>query len=241
MKLVCASCQRPIPAEDINLDMAIAKCRGCDSVFSFLDTLAPASSSGTVAEPSLPVPVPKRFRVDEVGKELTISYRWFSPVSFFLIFFCIFWDGFLIVWYAIALGAIFGGKGEPMTWVMAVFPLIHVAVGIGLTYYTIATFFNRTVIRSAGGEVSVRHGPLPWYGNQRVPTSDVRQVYCTEKMRHHKHGHSISYNVNLLRRDQSKATLLSHLSELDEALFIEQKLRECLGLEDEHVAGAIRA
>jgi hypothetical protein len=242
MKLVCASCQNQIPAEDINLDMAIAKCRRCDSVFSFLDTLAPAKDSVAPGEAMLPVPMPKRFKIEEWGKDLAITFRWFTPVSLFLVFFCLFWDCFLIVWYFIGFGIIFGGKGEPAAIMMVLFPIIHVAVGLGLTYFTIATFVNTTVIRLVGGELSVLHGPLPWYGNLRLRAADVRQVYCTENHQRRKNGgESVTFTVNLLRQDQSKAMLLSYLTDMEEALYVQQKLRESLGLGDEHVAGAIRA
>ena len=239
MKLQCEACGSTIPAEDVNLEMALAKCRECDNVFSFLPALGDAAAVNAPAAERLPAPMPKRFRVEELGKDLTITFRWFTPVLFFLVFFCIIWDGFLVVWYSMAFGEIFGGKRDPMMWIMVVFPVIHLLVGVFLTYYTISAFVNKTVIRAAGGELSVSHGPFPWGGNHRVPINDVRQVYCTETSHHGKHGHRYSYTVNVLRRDDTKLKLLSSIQELDEALFIEQKLRQHLGLSDERVPGSL--
>jgi hypothetical protein len=110
-----------------------------------------------------------------------------------------------------------------------------------LTYYTISAFVNKSVIRAAGGELSVTHGPFPWGGNHRLPIDDVRQVYCTEKSHRGKHGHRFSYAVNILRQDNTKLKFLPSVQEMDEALFIEQKLKEHLGLSDERVPGSLGA
>jgi hypothetical protein len=40
--------------------------------------------------------------------------RWFTPAVLFMAFFCVFWDGFLIRWYAIALST------KRIRWLMAV-------------------------------------------------------------------------------------------------------------------------
>jgi hypothetical protein len=65
---------------------------------------------------------------------------------------------------------------------------------------------------------------------------------CPENHQRRKNGgESVTFTVNLLRQDQSKAMLLSYLTDMEEALYVQQKLRESLGLGDEHVAGAIRA
>ena len=35
---------------------------------------------------------------------LTLGWRWFTPLSIFLAIFCVGWDGFLVLWYSVALG-----------------------------------------------------------------------------------------------------------------------------------------
>jgi hypothetical protein len=70
--------------------------------------------------------------------KLFISRSWFSPAILYLTFFCIFWDGFMIVWFSIAFANEQYG--------MALFGSIHGLVGIGLTYSTIAGYVNKTYI-----------------------------------------------------------------------------------------------
>src|SRR5690606_5247899 len=88
--------------------------------------------------------LPDWLRVGQGGGGLVFTRRWFQPVFLFLAFFCLMWDGFLVVWYGIAFATLGTAKGPGL--MMFVFPLIHVAVGVGLTYYTICGFFNRTEV-----------------------------------------------------------------------------------------------
>src|SRR5829696_819012 len=81
-------------------------------------------------------------------------------------------NGFLYFWYSMAL--------SQRVWVMAVFALGHAAVGLGLTYYTIAGFLNHTLIRVSASQLDISHGPLPWPGKKRLDSTTVAQIYCKE-------------------------------------------------------------
>jgi hypothetical protein len=232
MQLQCNSCRQPIQAADVNIDLGIAKCAVCNSVFSFLDKL------GSVAAPREIIKLPKRFQVDHWGSELVITKRWFNHGVWALLAFCIFWDGFLVVWYSAGIGMLLrGSKGDGMTWLMLVFPLLHVAVGIGLTYGVLCTFFNKTIIRVAHGELTVSHGPLPCPGNSRHFTSDIKQLFCTEKKWRGEDSVRRTYNVLALKRDDTQAELVTGFENLDEAVFIEQQVEQHLKITDERVPG----
>ena len=238
MQLNCRSCGKQIAAQDMNIDLAIAKCGACHAVFNFADQLG--SKSGPTAARAA-VPMPGGITIDEWGPDLTITRRWWSPVFLFLVFFCIGWDSFLVFWYTMAFGDAGGG---PMGWLMIVFPIAHVAIGVGLTYFTIAGFVNKTIIRTGGGQLTVRHGPLPWPGNRMISTDEVDQLYCTEHIsrnsnNNNNNNNSTSYRVNATLRDGTKAKLLSGLTEADQALYIEQKLEAHLNIEDRPVGGEL--
>ena len=234
MQLHCKACGKQILADDINIKLAIAKCQACHAVFNFADEV------GGEAETKPEVAMPKRFQVDAWGPELTITHRWYSHAVWFLLFFCIFWDGFLVVWYSFGVGMIAKGEGDGMAWLMLLFPILHVAVGVGLTYLVICTFLNKTLIRVSSGELSVRHGPVPFPGNKTVLAADLKQLFCTQKVHRGKHGCRYSYNVELLKRDGSKLKLVTSLEELDQALFIEQQIEKHLEIADERVPGEVR-
>ena len=230
MKLFCKSCRNPIPAEDINIKLAIAKCGECDAVFSFAEELGAQQRESAIAERPV-VPAPPRFTVESLGSELEITKSWFSPAVFFLAFFCVIWDGFLVFWYGIA----FSHDDSPL--IMFLFPGLHVAVGVSLTYFVICSFVNRTRIKVGMGQLTVRHGPLPWPGNYTLNSVDVEQVFCQSKFHSSKHGGRFTYEVHVVLHDGTKQKLVTGLDDPDQAIFIEQQLEDYLRIEDRRVPG----
>ena len=169
--------------------------------------------------------------VSRQGSRLSIQRRWFGLHLLFLLFFCIAWDGFLIFWYSIAL------TQENVPWIMVVFPVGHLAVGVGLTYYVVAGFMNRTEIACDGSTLSVRHFPLPWPGALTLRCADAEQFFTVE---HIGSEGSRSYEVCAVLRDGRKVEVLGSLTNPGEALFLEQTLESYLGLENRAVAGEYR-
>ncbi|MCI0360068.1 MAG: hypothetical protein L0211_16445 [Planctomycetaceae bacterium] len=236
LQLDCKACGKPIPAADVNIDKAIAKCGACNAVFGILDVV------GGAGEARPPVPTPKCFQIESWGSELTLTRRWYTHGLWPLLAFCIFWDGFLVVWYSMGVRILINGEDAGPVWLMFVFPVFHVAIGVGLTYAVLCGFLNRTVVRVSGGELSVRHGPLPWPGSRQLFTTDIRQLYCTESKRHwNQNNGRRTFDVIIQSKANDKITLLTGLEELDHGLFIEQQVEQHLKIPDEHVPGEVRA
>lgn len=244
MQLACKHCGAPILADDINLDHLIARCRQCHAVFSFEDTLHERASGHeprwSQERDLSDIPIPKRYDIEQTGVGLQISYRWFSWMFVFLLFFCIVWNGFLFVWYSMT-----GDLGGGMGLLFKLFPLIHVAAGVGLTYYTIAGFCNRTLITVRTGALTIQHTPVPWPGNHRIPVGELEQLYCKEKIHNHRSRHggtstSFTYELHAVRKDGRSLKLMSGLQEPEEALFLERTLEDHLGILDRPIAGEMR-
>ncbi len=226
VQLECPQCGRSIPSEDINVQAAIAKCSACGAVFGFADKVP-----GARAESRKPVvDLPRRFSVAQDGADLVITRRWFSPSFVFLLFFCVFWDGFLAFWYFMAFT-----DGSPLP--MKLFPVVHVAVGVGLSYFTVAGFVNRTLVRVGPGEIQVRHVPLPWPGNKVLSAESVEQLFSEEKISRGRNGVNRSYQVSAVLRNGAKTRLVRGLQSPDQALFIEQQVERHLGIEDRPIPG----
>jgi hypothetical protein len=236
VKLDCPGCGRQIAAADINLERTLAKCAACNMVFNFAHLVASPGDDAAVLRPR--VTAPPRWQVDDWGADLRIRWRWWTPAALFLLFFCVAWDGFLVSWFAKVLGK----QGPPDD-----FPIVHVAVGVGLTYVTLAWHLNRTTVRVSGGQLTVRHGPIPCPGNRTLQTDDIEQLYCAHSRSgwtsmnntaRHAHRGPVKvgyYDLCALLHDGTKVRLLHNLPELDHALFLEQKLEECLGIADRRV------
>lgn len=233
MLLSCEACDAPLKAEDVDLQRGIATCRYCKAVMH-LDALSATSGAPVAAESGFTkrraIGRPAGITVEDWSGELRIVRRWFTPMAFALVFFCIAWDAFLIFWYTMAVG-----NGAP--WIFKVFPVAHVAVGIGLTYLTIALFVNRTVITVQSGQLGIRHGPLPWIGNQTLDATRISQIYCKEHRGNSQNGGSqITYRLHAVTTDGRNLKLLSGLSDEEQALYIEQQLEDHLGIADRPVA-----
>lgn len=233
MLLSCKACDAPLKADDINMEHGIASCRYCNAVMRFAELAGGGEPEVALNEKRAPVPMPSGMTVEEYGGRLRIVRRWLTPVAFFLVFFCIAWNAFLVFWYSMA----FGDANTP--WIMKVFPIGHIAVGVGLSYYTLTCFLNRTVIAVEAGELVIRHGPLPWPGNASIDTTHIEQLYCQEKTHRGENSTHTTYSVFAVDRDGQTRKLLSNLSARDQALYIEQRLEEELNLEDRPVGGEI--
>jgi hypothetical protein len=175
---------------------------------------------------------PAEVSIQQDSQVARLIRRWFSLKYIPMAFFALAWDGFLVFWYGAALAA-----GGP--WIMFVFPIAHLAVGIGITYCTLAGFINRTILEVDRETISVRFEPLPWIGQKRLRTAEIKQLFCKEKIIRSKNGSSTQYMLYAVTAANTQLKLLDGLDNPDTAIFLEQQLERWLKIEDRPVAGEI--
>ncbi len=232
MKLSCPDCGKAVPAENINIAGMVAKCGECDSVFDFSGEIGRTAMPG--ADRDRPdIPQPGQVRVEKEGMVLKLIQSWFSLKFIPLLFFCIAWDSFLVFWYSMTIT-------QEAPWIMSVFPIAHVAVGVGLTYYTLAGFLNKSIISVSYSEITVRHQPLPWPGKIRLRASEVEQFYCQEEYNRGKNGSYYTYQLSVLMKNGKKIKMLSNLDSPETVLYIERRIEEWLNIQDRPVSGEMR-
>jgi hypothetical protein len=229
--MYCPRCESRIQVEDANLDTLVARCRRCNEVFRFDDQLAPRSSAPPAR---LRTPRPGRLVVEDQGDVRSLSWTWFRFNLLFMIFFCIAWDSFLVFWYWAVLT-------QEFSWIMALFPVCHVAVGVGLTYATVASLFNGTRITVDYDRLTIHHGPVPWPGNASFDKQDLCQLYCDHTTTTNDDTTTTTYNVNAVDGSGRRVVLLKGLDDRGMALFIEDQLEEWLGIRPERVPGELSA
>ncbi len=225
--LQCPSCSSPLPREAIDSAQGHVKCAYCGALM-----LLPSAARPAAFRERPPVPLPQRMELLATPHGIEITRRWFSYAVLFLVPFCLIWDGFLIVWYATAFAT-----GAPL--MAKVFPLIHVAVGAGLTYWTLACFINKTHIRVERGEVVITHGPLPWFGYRRVPGVMIDQIYGKSHVTHGKNGPSTDYQLWLVNTTGRHEKLHANSLTTDQVLYLEQQLEKALGIQDRAIPGEL--
>ena len=224
MKIHCSACGKEIPISDVDLAGRVAKCGSCNNVFSF----AIPSVPGVEREPTSK---PKDFSLERSIEGLTIVRKWYSPAIIFLTFFCLFWNGFMAVWFYTAI--------KQKIYAMALFGSLHGAVGLGLLYTVLAGYFNKTYIRISRNSLTIVHRPLPWLGQKNLTQHNLQQLYSKEVAYNGKHGYSYSYSVQAVIKNGETIELISGLPSKDAALFIEQEIEKYLKIEDEPVRGEL--
>lgn len=179
------------------------------------------------------IPLPANLEILNDRDSLIIRRKWFSPLAFFLVFFALFWNGFMVVWMGMAI--------KNGIWVMAAFGSIHAAIGIGLAYFCVASFVNKTDISIDPNHLKVRSYPLPWGRQKKIRVHDIKQLYTKRQVTQGKNGTNVSFRLLVVTNDNREQKLLSGLSDNSQAKFIEHEIESILGLENLSVAGEYKS
>ena len=225
--LICPACAAPIRQEDVHLAAGLATCASCGSQMNLTATFSPDE---TPVQRRAPVALPKGMTYENTLHGTQITRTWFTPAAFGLLLFCVFWDGFLVFWY-------FTVKKTGAPDIALMLPIVHVLVGVFLSYFAAASFLNRTHVTVERGLLQIRHAPLPWPGPRGLGTAQIRQLFCKRHVSRSKNGVRISWQLWALTDAGVRRKLLSGL-ELDQALYLEQELEKALGLENTPVEPA---
>jgi hypothetical protein len=177
--------------------------------------------------------IPDGIEVNEQRGELTITYKWFKLIAIFLAFFSAFWLGGLAVIYAM----LFNEEFQQVALIAGVFTLGHLAVGIGLGYYSLCLFLNKTVITVDRLNLHIYHKPLPWFGQLTIDWREIKQIFVKETMRSNKGQYSYSYALQALTKSGRKMTLMKDIDRSEVAQYLEEKLEQYLKIEDQPVNG----
>ncbi len=234
MKISCPACGREVDAEYVDLERGIAKCTGCDNVFSFGDK--GGSSFLSLERPN--IEMPKNFQIDNGFEGFVIRRKWIGPEVYILIFVCLLWDVPLIF-------LILSVKTFPFVM------LPHLIIGVGLTYVVLAHLFNTTTITINCDAISVRHAPVPAFGEKTIARAGIQQVYSKKTiispgwyaLQYHPYWlNSYPYKtcgVNVIVNGGGDIKLIGGFCRKEDALFIEQQIEKYLGISNAPVPGEL--
>lgn len=233
MRLNCQHCGGPISSEDVQPDQTSARCSYCGTLYDLSAGPSDAQRAGAVPEARrAAIPIPDRFQVEEFPEGVGIWWRWFDVKHVLMLSFCVSWFALLYIWYRNALAR--------HDLVALLFPLLHVAVGVGMAYGTFAGFLNSTRIEVRDGRLTLRHGPIPWRGNVSIARADLDQLYCQQRLGKDEDGKVFrTYDLMALLRDGRSRKLLTRLLEVNQALYLESCLERCLRIVDRPVEGEV--
>lgn len=241
MQVTCPKCGMAIPAEDVNVARIVAKCRPCGVVFNFEEQLAlpKAAAKPPITRVALPpgidLQLSERAAIAPASpyraglratRDLTLTRRWFNASAISLLLFSVGWFSFLGFWYTTAFK-------DDAPWIFFVFPLLHVAAGFLVAHRALAGLLNTTTIRIADGRLTVHHGPIPTWGNRDIALSDLRQLYTVTKT---SSKSADTYELHAITAVGPTVELMSGLTEMQQALYVERTIEDHLGIEDDPAA-----
>ena len=114
-----------------------------------------------------------------------------------------------------------------MPWLMIVFPIGHVAVGVGLTYSVIAGFLNKTHIFADQHTVIVNHRPVPWLGNKEMNAKDINRLSLQRAASQNSSGRGYE-SFNVMADVNGEETKLLGGLQPSEARYIAHELSQLL-------------
>jgi hypothetical protein len=231
MQLSCPTCDAALSAQDIDFDRALVTCPACDSVTDLAQLGGPAVRTRALTAPKRKlreVPRPDHYSIKDDGSSLRIKFRWIWRTTAGGYVIVLIWNCFVVLWYWNALRT-----GGPWIWLAILFTIPHGAIGLFLAYGTLAALLNRTVITVTSEFFIVRHGPVPWWGNRKLPTDELDRLYCDKdaESKEKKGGHC-RYSVFAQTKEASTVELVNDLQERDQALFIVQEVERWLNKGD---------
>jgi hypothetical protein len=234
--LACPSCGSSFRSSEVDPSLGIATCGACGTVMD-LRTRAAATDDRledlTRPPPPRPaIPLPETFQVNDSGGRFSVSWRWRSLGVAFLAFFAVFWNGFMVLWFSIALAS-----GQ---WMMAAFGSLHAGVGLFLAYGVLSQLLNTTAITLEQGVLRVKHGPIPAPGGGEWTRADLAQLYGEESVRSTKNGGRVfSYDLCAMLRDGRRVKLVKGLKDKGQVLWLERALETRMDIVDVEVEGEL--
>jgi hypothetical protein len=232
LKLNCPECNSSIAYRDINIGKAIAKCQHCHTVFNFEKVLV------DVEYPKEKIRLPESMEAYYMatGFDLEINWRKSTPNFKFFLFFAIFWNGIVSVFVISALATGSFDFLLPMAF--------HIVVGVGLMYYILAVFLNKTYIGVSQWDLTVEHKPIPvpFYKTLEIPSKTIDQIFVERYVASKTNGRpDYAYRVMAkLLNAEKPVRIMKGLKTLEQGRFIEQEIEKFLRIEDEHIEGEWR-
>ncbi|WP_144993340.1 hypothetical protein [Polystyrenella longa] len=242
--LACLKCGGPLSDKDLNTEVGIAKCKYCDAWMKIED-IKKQPEPLTKEERQIEIPIPSNVQIEQLRDTLTITVNPGANSDGVLTVVSIL-GGIAAVLFLIFFGSVARNIGAPPICILA--PLLMMLIVAGSILFGIAK--SNSQIRERNIKVikdqGLRYQPQGYGGKPLlIRLNRIKQFYSTEehdqKYVHSNkpYGATTFYNVYALMTDNSTRPVMTGLQSKQEAIVVERKLEEFLGMPDIPVAGEI--
>jgi len=161
----------------------------------------------------------KKINIKQDSGRLEVSYNWRSPVMWFLVVWCAFWDISIVTF-------LFSGAGIAIG--------LHLLVGVLMTYYLLTLFINSTTITIDRQALRVNHGPLPWFTKKHVITSrSLQQLYVDKQTTQKNNKQHHTYSLQALLNTGADITLVKGESNINTVQNLERTIEDFLEIKND--------
>lgn len=179
--------------------------------------------------------IPAKMEITRNVDHLQIVWKWLGLRFYLLTPFAIILDVSLLFWIILAFLL-----DDPL--ITLLFLSLHAAASIGMTYYTLAGYLNRTVIDVDVNFLTIKHVPLLFRNHKKIPSHSLEQLYCT-KRGYPQAGKDFypTCDIYAITNEPLTVQLLSDMDGIEQALFVEHEIEKFLNIEDRPVKGALNS
>lgn len=174
--------------------------------------------------------LPDGFLLNYFDDYMQITRKWLGAQTFGLLV------GTLVfnyVWMGNGFVEIIASDRELL---LKIFCLAFIAIGAVSAYFTIASAMNKTQVYVNKNSMAIQHHPIPWIGNKTIEVKEIQQIYVKTVVKTNNQRTYYKYHVLGLTSDNQKIKLVTGLTKYQHAHFIEKKIEDYLGIENESVA-----
>ena len=231
MQIDCPKCAEQVLSNNINIDKGVAKCKNCNTVFSYEDE----THLSYRRRPE--IFMPEEFEVLPLRSELSIHYKWRKTRSLGAgaVFAAVIWNVMLLPF---VIAAVSSGSLITLLGIS-----VHLMVGLGLIGNIILTLINSTYITVDDYELSIEHRPfsLPFVAqNKSIEVKNIKQVYV-QKYTTAKVNNVPQYAFQIIAQlhNGEEVKVLKGFKHKNKALYVEQEIEIFLNIPDKKVAGEV--
>ncbi|HAS8565774.1 TPA: hypothetical protein I7774_22165 [Vibrio vulnificus] len=167
---------------------------------------------------------PNGFTVIKNQSSMIITKKWLSKSTLFITCFTIYWNV-----------SVFNEYSSVST--ISDLPWLYLSVGLFLVYFCLACWLNKSTFKVSEKSLSISHGPLPWFGNKKIETRLIKQLFVKEVTSLHT---STTYELLGIYWSGQQVKLLVGLDDAGPARFLEKEIEEYLNINDEPVEGEVK-
>ncbi len=175
--------------------------------------------------------LPTRYKITRQQDNTAITWRWAGKSGWMMI-------PFALIWITMTLPIAADFLQQPAG--NLPIALLPMAVGFILLGHTIMKMINKTTIFAGKQSLYMKHHPIPWRGNFKIPTDNIEQVFVSRTQRSNKETSWHAPALQLITKDGQRHQLLRGRSEAEFSDFESLRLivLKALGIKPETIAGA---